>query len=234
MTLKQNEQFAGAIYIVDDDPMLVAALQSLLPLIGASKIRTFASGDDFIRYLPQAAGGCVLLDLHMPGASGLDVLRASEGRFHDLAFVILSGEGLLASAVEAMKLGAIDYLEKPYDPDRLRHVIAHAFQYLGQNADRNRARDEARAILARLSPRERDVLLGLVEGKPHKIIAHELKLSFRTIEIYRAKLMEKLGVRSLSDALHLAFAAGLRHKTDTEGDAADRADAGVEDGNATP
>src|SRR6187402_3665425 len=174
MNASPNLPFAGTIHVVDDDPDLLTALEILLPQLGASAIRTFPSGDAFIRHLPDAANGCVLLDLNMPGASGLDVLRASEGRFHDLAFVILSGEGLVASAVEALKLGAIDYLEKPYQPDRLRHVIAHAFAHLAQNADSNRPRAEARALLARLSPRERDVLLGLVEGKPHKIIAHEL------------------------------------------------------------
>ena len=215
MLSKPAYKSGGTIYIVDDDPTLVAGLQALLEQVCAGAVRTFPSGVAFLDLLPGAIGGCVLLDLQMPGAGGLDVLRASAHRHDDFAFVILSGEGLVASAVEAMKLGAIDYMEKPYEPTRLRQVINHAFEHLAQNADAHRVRDEARALLARLSPREHDVLLGLIDGKPHKIIAHELELSFRTIEIYRAKLMEKLGVRSLSEALQIAFASGL---TRPEGD----------------
>lgn len=213
MTLNQSDRTdtaSGMIYLVDDDAAMVRGLEVGLSRIDSGGIRTFPSGDAFLQALPDLAGGCVLLDLDMPGASGLDVLRASQDRLQDLAFVILSGQGLIASAVEALKLGAIDYLEKPCPLDRLDMVVTRALAHIEQEAGRGRARQEARALVASLSPREHDVLQGLIEGKPHKIIAHDLQLSFRTIEIYRHKLMKKLGVRSLSDALGIAFKAGLR------------------------
>jgi two-component system response regulator FixJ len=211
------EQFASPmIYVVDDDVDMLSSLQTLLAREKVAAVRPFSSGDAFLREMADLPRGCVLLDLNMPGASGLDVLRASMSRRHDLAFVILSGEGLISSAVEALKLGAIDYLEKPCPPDRLRDVVGRVLEYLAADAGRNRAQEEARALLASLSPREHDVLQGLIEGKPHKIIAHDLQLSFRTIEIYRHKLMRKLGVRSLSDALGIAFRAGLRRDAGLE------------------
>jgi two-component system response regulator FixJ len=208
----QGAAASGMIYLVDDDGPMMRGLEIGLSRIDAAGIQTFISGDAFLRALPDLDGGCVLLDLDMPGASGLDVLRASQDRLHDLAFVILSGEGLIASAVDALKLGAIDYLEKPCPLDRLNSVVTRALAHIERDASHGRAREEARALLASLSPREHDVLQGLIAGKPHKIIAHDLQLSFRTIEIYRHKLMKKLGVRSLSDALGIAFKAGLREQ----------------------
>jgi two-component system response regulator FixJ len=144
----------------------------------------------------------------MPGASGLDVLHVV-GQRANFASVILTGQGNVGLAVQAMKAGALDFIEKPYEADQLMQVIDTAFSRLEQNSEAAARVDTAKSKIAKLSPRECDVLMGLIEGRSNKVIAYELDISPRTVEIYRANLMEKLEVRSLSEALRVAFAAGL-------------------------
>lgn len=198
------------IYLVDDDDAVRASLHGLLSLRSDLVVRNFRSGDQFLERMPELESGVLLLDYHMPGKNGIEVLQQlgspSPARF---LTVILTGEGNIDIAVQAMKAGAFDFLEKPYKADALLEVIDKAFERVEHESAGSVQVEAARAKVAVLSPRERDVLTGLIEGRSNKIIAHDLAISPRTVEIYRANLMTKMGVRSLSEALRVAFAAGL-------------------------
>ncbi len=196
------------IYIIDDDDAVRASLHSLLSVHSDRVIRSYRSGDAFLNEVGELDPGVVLLDFHMPGSSGLEVLAALG---HSARFVpiILTGQGSIATAVQAIKAGAIDFVEKPYDAETLADAIDNAFAHLEQGGEVEARIQKAKAKIALLSPRETDTLKGLIEGQSNKIIAYELDISPRTVEIYRANLMEKLDVRSLSEALRIAFAAGM-------------------------
>jgi len=195
------------IYVVDDDDAVRASLHSLLSVQTDLVIRSYRSGDAFLEEAGELDPGVLLLDFHMPGASGLDVLQTIDsGTF---ASIILTGQGNVGLAVQAMKAGALDFVEKPYEADQLMQLIDTAFARLEQDSGAAARVEAAKAKIAKLSPRECDVLMGLIEGRSNKVIAYELDISPRTVEIYRANLMEKLEVRSLSEALRVAFAAGL-------------------------
>ena len=197
------------IYIVDDDYAVRTSLEYLLSLVADSRITCFESGDAFLEAAPRLEPGCMLLDLHMPGTPGLGVLAAIGDIPDRVVPIVLTGEGDVSVAVQAMKLGAADFIEKPCDHLKLIAALDAAFSHQAATRAAAQRKEQAIAMLELLSPRERDVLKGLIEGQSNKVIAHDLDISPRTVEIYRAKLMEKLGVRSLSEALRIAFAAGL-------------------------
>jgi len=197
-----------SIHIVDDEEELRVSLSSLLGLSPDVTVRTFASGDAFLERRPVLPPGVVLLDLNMPGASGFDVLAALRGDPRFVA-VMLTGQGNIAAATRAMKAGAFDFLEKPYAHDSLSGTLDAAFAKLSEEDAAAARIRRARQLVDRLSARERDVLRGLIDGQANKMIAHSLSISPRTVEIYRANLMHKLNTRSLSEALRIAFTAGL-------------------------
>jgi two-component system response regulator FixJ len=198
------------IYLIDDDDAVRASLHGLLSLRSDLVVRNFRSGDQFLERVADLESGVLLLDYHMPGKNGLEVLEQlgslSHGRF---LTIILTGEGNIDVAVQAMKAGALDFLEKPYKADALLETIDKAFERMEHESAGSAQIESARAKVDVLSPRERDVLTGLIEGRSNKVIAYNLAISPRTVEIYRANLMTKMGVRSLSEALRVAFAAGL-------------------------
>lgn len=196
------------IYIVDDDDAVRASLHSLLSIRSDLIVRGYRSGDAFLEEVRDLDSGVLLLDFHMPGATGLDVLNALDtpGKFVP---IVLTGQGNVGLAVQAMKAGALDFIEKPYEAELLMNVVDNAFARLEEDSAAASRVNAAESKIAKLSPRETDVLKGLIEGRSNKIIAYELDISPRTVEIYRANLMEKLEVRSLSEALRIAFAAGL-------------------------
>ncbi len=198
------------IYLIDDDDAVRASLHGLLSLRSDLVVRNFRSGDQFLERAPELESGVLLLDYHMPGKNGLEVLQQL-GSFSHARFltIILTGEGNIDIAVQAMKAGAVDFLEKPYKADALLETIDKAFERMEHDSAGSAQIQTARAKVAVLSPRERDVLTGLIEGRSNKVIAYDLAISPRTVEIYRANLMTKMGVRSLSEALRVAFAAGL-------------------------
>ena len=196
------------VYIVDDDDAVRASLHTLLSIRNDLLIRSYRSGDAFLQEVSDLDPGVVLLDLHMPGATGLDVLNALNKNPKFVA-IVLTGQGNVGLAVQAMKAGALDFVEKPYEAEVLMQLVDAAFARLEQGSEAAARVNAAEAKIAKLSPRETDVLKGLIEGRSNKIIAFELDISPRTVEIYRANLMEKLEVRSLSEALRIAFAAGL-------------------------
>ncbi|MBO9518317.1 MAG: response regulator transcription factor [Porphyrobacter sp.] len=197
------------VYLVDDDNAVRRAVSFMLRTADYDVV-TFISGDEFVKESGNLSPGCVLLDVRMPGIDGLEVQRLISPRSNVLPVVIMTGHGDIAMAVDAMKAGAVDFLEKPFEKAMLVSALEQGWLRL-DNSDRLRVRsNEAAAQLEVLSPRERDVLNGMVEGLPNKAIAHDLGISPRTVEIHRANVMSKLGVRSLSEALRLAFAANDR------------------------
>jgi len=197
------------IYIIDDDEALRPSVEILLDAKGDYAVRSFASGEEFLAVAETLPTGCLLLDINMPGIDGMEVLRRLkplDGRFET---IFLTGRGDIALAVEAMKSGAGDFIEKPYDNRTLLDAIEAAVARLGARERETQAIKAAREQIEGLTPREREVLLGLIEGKANKIIAYELDISPRTVEIYRANLMDKLDVRSVAETVRIAFAAGL-------------------------
>ena len=195
------------IYIVDDDDAVRRSAGFMLRTSGYNVV-AFASGTEFLRRAKTVGLGCVLLDVRMPDVDGLDVQRQLLQRGVEHPVVVLTGHGDIAIAVEAMKAGAIDFLEKPFEKARLLAALDLAFARLSDRAAALALHREATIRIAGLTPRERDVLRGLVRGHPNKTIAFDLGISPRTVEVHRANLMTKLGVHSLSDALRLAFSAG--------------------------
>jgi len=154
------------------------------------------------------AQGCVLLDVRMPGLSGLEVQQELRSRGIGLPVIMMTGHGDISVAVTAMKAGAVDFVEKPFEKAVLLAALEDGFGRIEQSGRRAVLADEAMVRLSALTPRECDVLRGLVDGLPNKTIGYDLGISPRTVEIHRANLMSKLNVNSLSEALRIAFAAG--------------------------
>ena len=199
---------ARRIYIVDDDSQVRQSTYFLLDSCGFVP-RSFASGVDFLDALPGLASGCVLLDVRMPAIDGLKALESMQPDLPTHPVIVMTGHGDVTIAVRAMKLGATDFIEKPFGEQAILEVLELAFAKL-DNADvATRNRVAASERIDQLSNRERDVLRGLLAGSPNKVIAFDVGLSTRTVEMHRARMMERLAVRSLSEALKLALAAGL-------------------------
>lgn len=195
------------VAIVDDDDAVRRSTAALLELSGYS-VRQFVSGDAFLALQDPVAFDCVLLDLQMPGTGGIGILNALQARPLMPAVLVLTGHGAIGKAVEAMKLGAYDFLEKPYPAKSLVEAIGAALA--ARTQERAGAIDgEAVVRISNLSKRQHQVLQGVLDGKQNKIIAYELDLSIRTVEAYRAQLLEKLGVRGTAEAVRLAISAGM-------------------------
>jgi two-component system, LuxR family, response regulator FixJ len=196
------------IHVVDDDPAMRDSLAFLLDVNGFAP-KAYESANAFLSGAALALPTCVVSDIRMPGLNGIDLVRQLRGRGTQCPVILITGHGDVALAVEAMKAGAADFIEKPFDDSALLEAIRTALQTHSVVRGSNTAKEEAEARLAELSPRERDVLRGLVAGKINKVIAHELNISPRTVEVYRANLMAKTGARSMSELMRIALAAGL-------------------------
>lgn len=197
------------IHIVDDEEAIRRSAGFMLKTSGYA-VSTYASGGAFLHAAKDAEPGCVLLDVRMPGMDGLEVQKVMAERGIAMPVVVLTGHGDITVAVRAMKGGAVDFIEKPFEKAVLLTAITAAFERLDDvQARATRAGDAAVAIAA-LTSREQDVLRGMAQGLPNKTIAFDLGISPRTVEVHRANLMAKLQVKSLSEALRLAFAAGLQ------------------------
>ncbi len=196
------------IHLVDDEESVRRSTSFMLRTSGFD-VDTYASGLDFLGKVQDAKPGCILLDVRMPEMDGIEVQAELAKRGVKLPVIVLTGHGDVGTAVAAMKGGAIDFLEKPFERDALVEALERGFVRLeeGDAAVANQA--EAARRIALLSPREQDVLRGLVRGHPNKTIAYDLGISPRTVEVHRANAMAKLEARSLSEALRLAFAVGL-------------------------
>jgi FixJ family two-component response regulator len=191
------------IHIVDDDDSLRDSLVDLLNAAGM-EARTYASTGDFLMHPPVDRPGCVLLDVRLPGPSGLDLQAAMQRQGVALPVIFLTGHADVPTTVRAMKAGAVDFLEKPFERDTLLDALRRA---LARDAAERQARDQAsrqRTRLAVLSGREREVFDGIVAGKLNREIAEELRIGLRTVKAYRAQLMEKLNVTSAAELGMLA------------------------------
>ena len=201
-------QLEPILYVIDDDDAVRQSLEFLLKTAGV-RVRSFESGKAFLEVLPEIRSGCVLTDVRMPEITGIDVLKKDKEVNPDLPVIVITGHGDISLAVEAMKIGAVDFLEKPFDDDLLLASVKAA---LTQEADAGKRKAEVAGIhdkLAALSNRERQVLEGLVVGNANKTIAFDLGISPRTVEIYRANLMTKMAANSLSDLVRMAMMAGI-------------------------
>lgn len=196
------------VHLVDDDPAVRRAVSFVLKTSGYDCM-PYASGVEFLKEARNAAPGCILLDIRMPEMDGLEVQRELNARGIAMPVVMLTGHGDVTAAVQAMKEGAVDFLEKPSEKTALLRAIESAFDRLDQAGAAQAAQAEAAVRIAALTPREREVLDGLAQGLPNKTIAYDLGISPRTVEVHRANVMTKLDVPSFPDALRIAFAAGL-------------------------
>nr|WP_180275752.1 response regulator [Sphingobium sp. IP1] len=201
------------IHIVDDEYSVRAATAFLLELEGYS-VRTWQRGAHFLAAAPTEPPGCVILDLRMPDMDGLEVQRRLNEADLNFPVIMLTGHGDIAVTVAAMKMGAVDFVVKPFERQSLLQAVENAWSVLYDNGARRQRVAQAQSLVEKLTPRERDVLAGLTMGLPNKHIALQLGISPRTIEIHRANLMAKLKTRNLSDALRVAFAAGIGRRLD--------------------
>jgi two-component system, LuxR family, response regulator FixJ len=196
------------VHVIDDDEAVRQSLQFLLRASGVSA-RTYESASAFLNALPTVETGCIITDVRMPGISGIELLRRLGDMQIRMPVIVITGHGDVPLAVEAMKYGAVDFLEKPYEDELLLGSVRSALNRSQQDATRDAKRAEVEAHLATLTNREREVLEGLVAGKPNKIIAFDLAISPRTVEIYRANVMTKMGAASLSELVRMALVSGV-------------------------
>jgi len=197
---------ADQVYIVDDDSMVRRSLSFSLGT-GGFATRAFASGRDFLDEVDMLSPGCVLLDIRMPEMGGLAVLDELGTKVARFAVVAMTGHGDVDTAVRAMKSGARDFIEKPFTDVALTVILTTLFQEIPNYVDADAERKDAAARVARLTPREQEVLRGLVAGLPNKALAISLGISVRTVEMHRGNLMERLGVKSLGEAVRIAISA---------------------------
>jgi two-component system, LuxR family, response regulator FixJ len=191
------------VCVLDDDAAVLRSLERLLSSANFEPI-TFGHPDAFLAASETFKPGCVLLDVRLPGMSGLDVQARLLKMRSDIAVIVVTGQGDIQTAVRAMKAGAADFLEKPYSDEALLGSLEAAFE---KEADLDMA-DAARRV-AILSTREHQVLDGLLAGRPNKLIAYDLGISVRTVEVHRARMMERLGIRQFSEVIRLGVMASL-------------------------
>jgi two-component system response regulator FixJ len=204
------------IYVIDDDDAVRQSLEFLLRTAGFT-VRSFESAKAFLENIPQLGSSCIITDVRMPDISGIDLLRRVKELDADVPVIMITGHGDISLAVEAMKIGATDFLEKPFDDDQLLAALRSTLSRDAGKAERKAELAEINDKLATLSNRERQVLEGLVAGSANKTIAFDLGISPRTVEIYRANLMTKMTANSLSDLVRMAMMAGLLENSGKRG-----------------
>jgi two-component system response regulator FixJ len=192
------------VHIIDDDEAVRESIEFLFRS-AQLEVRVYESAPAFLSKLSEAPTGCVVTDVRMPEVSGIDLLRRLQELKSTLPVIIMTGHGDVPLAVEAMKAGAVDFIEKPFDDDVMLAAVRSALTRGEMAGKRDAERAEIEERLKKLSPREREVLLGLVGGHPNKIIAFNLGISPRTVEIYRANVMAKMEAPSLSDLVRMAL-----------------------------
>ena len=196
------------VYVVDDDPAMRESLEFLLDAAGYS-VTTFDSAADFLQQLPRLTFGCIVSDIRMPGIDGMELLRDVKAGRAEMPIIIMTGHGDIPLAVEAIKLGALDFLEKPFEDERMIGAIRTALERGKAAAKDEVVASDVAARIASLSQRERQVMDGIVAGLSNKQMARDYDISPRTIEVYRANVMTKMQARSLSELVRTALRAGL-------------------------
>jgi len=199
---------SAVIHLIDDDEAVRQALAFLLATAGHA-VRVYESGEAFLSAAGTVQPGCIVSDVRMPGIDGLALQRRLKEIGVTLPVVIMTGHADVPLAVEAMKAGAVDFIEKPFDDEVLLSAIRVALTRQDETSRLSAESEAVRSKIELLSERERQVLDGLVAGHPNKTIAYDLALSPRTVEVHRANLMLKMGANSLSDLVRMAMMAGI-------------------------
>jgi two-component system response regulator FixJ len=202
------------VHVIDDDAAVRRSLERLLDGAGFQVV-SYESPAAFLEASSGLSAGCVLLDIRMPGVDGLEVQARLNRLRVRLPVIVMTGHGDVPSAVRAMKAGAIDFLEKPFGDETLLKVIEGAFAKASRLIG-DREAERAAQRIATLSPREREVLDALLAGRPNKVIAFDLNISVRTVEVHRARMMERLGTKQFADAIRLAVMAKLAPRNRAE------------------
>ena len=195
------------VHIVDDDEAVRQSLAFMLSTAGLP-VRLYDSATAFLAALTGIQDGCLITDMRMPDMTGLELLRELRARAHGLPAIVITGHGDVPLAVEAMKAGAIDFIEKPFEEQAILDAVRTALKHCGDDGSGDRTAVAGK--LALLSERERQVLDGLISGHPNKTIAHALGISPRTVEVYRANLMAKMQAKSLSELIRMTILADVR------------------------
>jgi two-component system response regulator FixJ len=196
------------VYVIDDDEAMRDSLNFLLDSAGL-EVTLFENAQQFLDALPRLDFGCVVSDVRMPGIDGIELLKRMKAGQSKFPILIMTGHGDVPLAVEAMKLGAVDFLEKPFEDDRLTSMIEAAIRQAKPTVKDDAVTQDIAARIATLSPRERQIMEGLIAGLSNKLIARDYDISPRTIEVYRANVMTKMQANSLSELVRLAMRAGL-------------------------
>lgn len=196
------------VYVVDDDDALQDSIDALLAVHGFQS-QHFISAQHFLDHLPSSKSGCALIDINMPGMSGIELLEKLKQRQFKLPCIMITGFAQISTAVRAMKDGAFDFIEKPFESEQLISCVRRAIEQCGIKAVREEGDNKILDKVSKLTPRERDVMVHMAQGQPNKIIAYQLGISPRTVEVHRARLMEKLSAGSLADVVRVAIDARL-------------------------
>jgi two-component system response regulator FixJ len=196
------------VHVIDDDEAVRSSLGFLLELEELPN-RTYASAQEFLDACDSLETGCVVTDVRMPGMSGIELVRRLRERGDAVPIIVITGHGDVPLAVEAMRAGAADFIEKPFEHEVLLAAIRSALNTQTRSDAERGERRRFEQMLTGLSGRERDVLRGVVAGKLNKVIAHELGISPRTVEVYRANVMSKTGASGLSELVRIALLAGF-------------------------
>jgi two-component system response regulator FixJ len=195
------------VHIVDDEEAVRQSLAFMLSTAGIP-VRVYESATSFLAGLPMLQAGCLITDVRMPDMTGLELLQQLRGKGIKLPVIVITGHGDIPLAVEAMKCGALDFIEKPFAEESILRAVRAAQDRTKRLGPRSDEEAQLASRLASLSERERQVLEGLVSGHANKIIAHELGISPRTVEVYRANLMTKMQAKSLSELIRMTLAVG--------------------------
>lgn len=195
------------VYIIDDDPAMRDSTQWLLESVGLNAM-SFSNGQDFFDSADQITGGCILLDVRMPGMSGINVQQMLPDYNIDLPVIIVTGHGDVPMAVSAMKHGAVDFIEKPFNDQHLLDCVHTALDVHKRKQVSDKSLNGIRQHFDTLSPRETEVMKLVVKGLPNKTIANMLDLSRKTVEVHRARVMDKVQADTLSDLIRMALAIG--------------------------
>jgi two-component system, LuxR family, response regulator FixJ len=207
------------VYVVDDDAALLGSLERTFRAAGLRTV-SYQTASAFLAAAPGLSAGCLLLDIIMPDMDGLELQERLNSLGFNMPVIAMTAWGDVETAVQAMKSGAVDFIEKPFNDEALLDAINAALA-LDRSSTRDRESVVAAKLMAKLSPRERQVLDGLVAGRSTKQMAHDLGISARTVEVHRARMLARLGTHSLAEAIRLAVQAGLS-PTDFEANPADR------------
>ncbi|POP53912.1 DNA-binding response regulator [Zhongshania marina] len=196
----------ATVYLVEDDEAVRDSLQMVLESVG-HKVVSYSRADTFLEDYTTEMAGCMVLDIRMPGMNGMELQRQLNSRNSILPIIFVTGHGDVPMAVDAMQRGAVDFVQKPYREEELLGKIQQAIAADAENRADLEEKHKIRAKLADLTPRESQVMELMIEGKANKVIAYDLDISQRTVEIHRARVMEKMGVRSLAHLVRMVMAA---------------------------